>query len=89
MPLLLPMILFLVLTLSGCETTSQSQQIKIPDFSIVKPTRPELVEIPTDSSAALKAMAINLSKMDGYIRQLEMFMDYQSSLIHSISVIKE
>lgn len=80
MSLLLPMILFLVLTLSGCETTSQTQQIKIPDFSIVKPTRPKLVEIPPDTSAALKAMAINMSKMDGYIRQLEMFLEYQTTI---------
>src|SRR5690554_6778083 len=79
--LLLPMILFLVLTLSGCETTSKAQQIKIPDFSMVKPTRPELVEIPTDTSTALKAMAINMSKMDGYIRQLEMFVEYRDFYI--------
>ena len=77
--MLLPMILFLVLTLSGCETTRETQQIKIPDLSIAKPTRPELVEIPSDTSAALKAMAINMSKMDGYIRQLEMFMEYQDT----------
>jgi hypothetical protein len=67
------MILFLVLTLNGCETTSKAQQIKIPDFSMVKPTRPELVEIPSDTSAALRTMVINMSKMDGYIRQLERF----------------
>ena len=72
--MLLPMILSLALTMNGCETTRVAQQIKIPDFSMVKPTRPELVEIPTDTSAALKAMAINMSKMDGYIRQLEMYL---------------
>jgi PBP1b-binding outer membrane lipoprotein LpoB len=81
------MILFLVLTLSGCETTSQTQQIKIPDFSIVKPTRPELVEIPTDTSAALKAMAVNMSKMDGYIRQLENFVLFQANYIKLIKGI--
>ncbi|MFA5544665.1 MAG: hypothetical protein WDA14_03350 [Sphaerochaetaceae bacterium] len=85
--LLSPMILLLVLTLSGCETIRAAQQIKIPDFSIIKPTRPELVEIPTDTSAALKAMAINMSKMDGYFRQLEMFVECQKSMYDSILVI--
>lgn len=86
--MLLPMILFLVLTLSGCETTSQAPQIKIPDFSIVKPTRPELVVIPSDTSAALKAMSINMSKMEGYIRQLEMFTENQYSFyIYTIEMI--
>lgn len=78
------MILFLVLTLSGCETTSQTQQIKIPDFSFVKPTRPELVEIPSDTSAALKAMAINMSKMDGYIQKLEILIRQQTEYINNV-----
>lgn len=71
------MILFLVLTLNGCETTNQAQQIKIPDFSIVKPTRPELVEIPSDPVAAIRALTTNLSRMDGYVRQVEMYVEYQ------------
>jgi hypothetical protein len=79
------MILFLVLTLNGCETTRETQQIKIPDFSIVKPTRPELVEIPADTSAALKAMAINMSKMDAYILQLEIFLEFQVANFENIS----
>lgn len=80
----MPMILFLVLTLSGCETTNQTQQIEIPDFSIVKPNRPELVKIPSDSSAALKAMTINISKMDGYIRQLERFIKLKELFYTSV-----
>ena len=82
------MILFLVLTLSGCETTRETQQIKIPDFSMVKPARPELVEIPSDTSAALKAMAINMSKMDAYIKQLEMYVEYQSLYMGAINQLQ-
>jgi len=33
------------------------------------------VEIPPDPVAAIKALTVNLSKMDGYIRQLEMFLE--------------
>jgi len=82
--LLSPMILLLVLTLNGCETTSKAQQIKIPDFSMVKPTRPELVEIPSDTSAALRTMVINMSKMDGYIRQLERFIKLKELFYTSV-----
>ncbi|MDD3671085.1 MAG: hypothetical protein PHR01_07355, partial [Sphaerochaetaceae bacterium] len=77
--LLLPTILCLVLTLAGCESTEQVSKIEIPSFDVVRPARPELVEIPSDPVAAIRALTVNLSKMDGYVRQLEMYVEYQCS----------
>ena len=75
--LLLQTILCLVLTLAGCESTERISQIEIPSFDFVRPARPELVEIPSDPVAAIRALTVNLSRMDGYIRQLEIFVEHQ------------
>ena len=87
MSLLLPMILCLVLMLAGCESTEQISQIEIPSFDLLKPTRPELVEIPTELVAALKTMAINMSKMDGYISQLEIYCKNVNDYIAQLQII--
>ena len=77
--LLLPTILCLVLTLAGCESTEQVSKIEIPSFDVVKPARLELVEIPSDPITAIRALTVTLSGMAGYVRQLEMYVKYQSS----------
>jgi len=75
--LLLPTILCLVLTLAGCESTEQVSKIEIPSFNMAKPVRPGLIEIPSDPTDAIKVLTTNLSRMDGYIRQLEIFVEHQ------------
>ena len=65
----------------------QIPKIEIPSFDFLKPTRPELVEIPTELVAALKTMAINMSKMDGYISQLEIYCKNVNDYIAQLQII--
>jgi hypothetical protein len=44
---------------------------------MAKPVRPGLIEIPSDPTDAIKVLTTNLSRMDGYIRQLEIFVEHQ------------
>jgi len=87
--LLLPMMLCLALTLgTGCQSTKGTpEQIEIPAFSAVKPTAPELVGIPSDADGAIKALATDLSRLDGYTRQLEEYITEQENYYQTVMKI--
>ena len=78
------MILCLVSTLASCRSTQELTPIHIPELSVARPVRPELVEIPQDTSGAIKAMTVNLSLMEAYIYLLEIFIDFQQEYHRSV-----
>jgi len=78
------MILCLVLTLASCQSAPRLTPIHIPELSIVRPVRPELVEIPQDSNGAIKALTVNLSRMEAYIYLLEIFIDFQQEYYRTV-----
>ena len=84
--LLLPMILSLALMLGSCQTAPAKNELSIPDFFLVQPSRPVLMEIPADSSGAIKALVTNLSRMESYVEKLEFYID--SLRIYYMNVIE-
>ena len=83
--LLLPMILLAVLTLGiSCQSLSVGSKIDIAPFSIPKPAAPELLEVPTDSSEAVRILTLNLSRMDTYSQTLELYINLQESYYKKI-----
>jgi hypothetical protein len=85
--LLLPMILFLVLTLSSCQTIPEVPRFEFPPLTLSPPARPVLIEVPTDITGAVSALTLNLSKMNSYIEQLETYIRLQeihNEMVHRI-----
>ncbi len=83
------MMLCLALTLgTGCQSTKETpEQIEIPAFSAVKPTAPELVGIPSDADGAIKALTVDLSRLDGYTQQLEEYITEQDNYYKSTTKV--
>lgn len=83
--LLLPMTLLIVLTLvTSCQSVPDTPEIDVPAFGLEKPSAPTLVEIPDDTSGAITALTVNLSRMDAYIEQLEMFITFQERYYRNV-----
>ena len=82
------MILCLVLILTSCETSKLSPEFIVPLLKISKPDRPILESISRDTTEAIKAFTVNLSRMDAYISQLETFIriqeDYHAAIFEII-----
>lgn len=73
------MISCLALTVTSCETTKLSPEFMIPSLPISKPDRPILESIPRDTTEVIKAFTVNLSRMNSYIEQLEMYIQFQEN----------
>jgi hypothetical protein len=68
------MLLIIWLLIStGCRTIPKNESISIPPFFVSAPTRPLLKTIPLEKNEALKSLTNNLILMDGYIKQLELY----------------
>lgn len=74
--LILLMVLWIGLILTSCQTVPPtSLETEIPEFNIPAPKRPVLMEIPHETSGAIKALTTNLSLLDGHVRILELYAD--------------
>ena len=60
------------------------EPIEIPAFSAAKPTVPELEGIPSDTARAIKALTVDLSRLDGYTQQLEEYIAEQDDYYHTV-----
>jgi ABC-type uncharacterized transport system auxiliary subunit len=78
------MILFLALTLSSCETLHEAEPIEVPDYSVAVPERPELAEIPNDTSGAIKALTNNMRALVFHIEKLEVYITNQEIYYKSV-----
>ena len=59
--LLLPIILLVVLTVISCQTTHILTPLEPPQLGISVPERPKLIDIPIETSAAIKALTLNVN----------------------------
>lgn len=73
------MILCLASMLTSCGTTQFTPEFIVPSLSISKPDRPILESIPRDTTEAIKAFTVNLSRMNAYIKQLETYLLIQEN----------
>lgn len=63
----------MVLCLASCKTVVEVRA-EIPEFNPMRPERPELVEVPSDSVVAVQ-VNVNMVKLISYIEQLEAYAD--------------
>lgn len=82
---ILPMILCLVLTLgTSCRTIPETTKIDVVPYVVALPTAPDLVPIPTDTSGAVKALTLDLSRVDTYSQILEWYIQFQNAYYKTI-----
>jgi hypothetical protein len=55
----------------------------------VKPTAPELEEMPSDADGAIKALTVDLSRLDGYTQQLEEYITEQDDYYQTVIMTLE
>jgi len=81
---ILPMILCLVLTLgTSCRTIPETAKIDVVPYVVALPTAPDLVPIPTDAGA-VKALTLDLSRVDTYSQILEWYIKFQNAYYKTI-----
>ena len=78
------MILLTSLTLSSCVTVPETTPIEVPVFNLATPQRPQLEEIPSDSSGAIKALTTNMSKLVSHVESLEVYGEYLKNYYETV-----
>jgi hypothetical protein len=76
--------LLIVLISVSCATTPVVTKLEIPPFPLAMPERPVLDLVPNETSAAIKALTDNLSKLINYSEKLELYSEYKNRYVESI-----
>ena len=77
------MLILLSISLTSCQTI-KPETITIPSFEVAQPSRPLLVEVPHDTTEAIRSLTENLGLLAEYAEKLEVFVKYQSNYYTSI-----
>ena len=76
--ILLILLIVLSISLTSCETTN-TEKINIPPFETNMPSRPILLEVPQDTTGAIKSLTENMRSLAEYAEKLEVIISYQSN----------
>lgn len=77
------LLILLSISLTSCKTLEQ-EKIVIPPFEPSVPDRPLLVEVPKDTTGAIRSLTENLGLLAEYAEKLEVFIKYQSNYYTSV-----
>jgi hypothetical protein len=73
------------LILTGCQTVPEQPKIEISPFPVLRPDRPELLQISTDNmTEALKSLTTNITRLVTHIEQLEMYDRLKDKYYHEV-----
>ena len=81
--ILLTLLILLSISLTSCKTTEQ-EKIVIPPFEVSQPSRPLLLEVPQDTTGAIRSLTENLGMLAEYAEALEVVIKYQSNYYTSV-----
>lgn len=75
--------MILLIALTSCETIEKTP-IEVPPFSVAQPKRPTLEVIPQDTSGAIKALTVNLSRLVAHADNLEVYISFMKGYYETV-----